>query len=274
MGNRCSHARRTERRCARMTRWHEAATAPATAGSAIVAGSVATVGSAVVAGSAATVGSAVVAGSVRDRRERGRRRARRRRCSAPGSPGRSGRSPAPAARAASDAWDVSGAADAWAVSGAWAATGCAASSARSGGAPSAMPSAEFAAATAALRRARPDDGAQAEDQLLEQLRAGEAARVTLAAAPDGVAVQEVDAGAGRRAGSSPTGRRTPRRCSTSTVAGSRSRRWARTWPSPGMSPRRRAGACWPSTTASRPSTRTRPRSTTRRPPTRGCRSRA
>ena len=39
-----------------------------------------------------------------------------------------------------------------------------------------------------------DDGAEAEDQLLEQLRAGEEARVTLAAAPDGVAVQEVDAG--------------------------------------------------------------------------------
>ncbi len=61
-----------------------------------------------------------------------------------------------------------------------------------------MPSPEFAAATAALRRERPRDGAQAEDQLLEQLHADEEARVTLAAAPDGVAVQEVDAG-GRRA---------------------------------------------------------------------------
>jgi acetyl esterase/lipase len=61
-----------------------------------------------------------------------------------------------------------------------------------------VPSPEFAAATAALRRERPRDGAQAEDQLLEQLHADEEARVTLAAAPDGVAVQEVDAG-GRRA---------------------------------------------------------------------------
>ena len=176
--------------------------------------------------------------------------------------------------AASDAWHASGAADAWAASGASAATGCAASSARSGGAPSAVPSAEFAAATAALRRERPDDGAQAEDQLLEQLHADEEARVTLAAAPDGVAVQEVDAGGRPARWLTPAGRRRRRRCCTSTAAASRSARWAPTSPSPGTSLRRRAGACWPSTTASPPSTRTRPRSTTRRRPTPGCGSRA